>query len=80
MKMIGICRKIDDLGRIVVPAEYRSSLKVVGGDELEIYMEGDRIILQKPQKLCFLCGSDKNLIAAKDKQLCSSCLAEIKQL
>jgi len=77
MRMTGICRRIDDLGRIVVPAEYRAILSLNGGDELEISMEGNRIILQKPSNVCAICGETENLAQVKDKFVCKSCIDTI---
>jgi transcriptional pleiotropic regulator of transition state genes len=79
MRTTGICRKIDELGRIVVPSEYRNALDLSGGDDLEISMEGNRIILQRPQNGCFLCGSTEDLTKVKEKFICGECLNLIKK-
>ena len=57
MKSTGIIRKVDDLGRIVLPIELRRVLDIAERDELEIFMENDRIILQKYEPACIFCGS-----------------------
>ena len=59
MKSTGIIRKVDDLGRIVLPIELRRTLDIAERDELEIYMENDRIILQKFEPACIFCGSSR---------------------
>ncbi|MCI7302194.1 MAG: AbrB/MazE/SpoVT family DNA-binding domain-containing protein, partial [Clostridia bacterium] len=60
MKNTGIVRRIDDLGRVVVPRELRRSLQIENGDEVETFMEGDRIILKKYEPGCVICGSMDN--------------------
>ncbi len=62
MKSTGIIRKVDELGRIVLPIELRRTLDIAERDELEIYMESDRIILQKFEPACVFCGSSRGLI------------------
>ena len=62
MKSTGIVRKVDELGRIVLPIELRRTLDIAERDELEIYMENDRIILQKFEPACIFCGSSRSLI------------------
>ena len=58
MKETGIVRCIDGLGRIVLPKEMRKCMDIDHGDELEIFVEGDRIILKKYLPCCYFCGSD----------------------
>ena len=74
MKSTGIIRKVDDLGRIVLPIELRRVLDISERDELEIYMENDRIILQKFEPACLFCGSSRNLITYSAKNVCQDCL------
>ena len=57
MKSTGIIRKVDDLGRIVLPIELRRMLDIAERDELEIFMESDRIVLQKYEPACIFCGA-----------------------
>lgn len=78
MKSTGIVRKIDDLGRIVLPKELRRTLDITEKDALEIYTEGEQIILKKYQPTCVFCGEGKNIINYKGKNICTSCLSEIK--
>lgn len=59
MKSTGIIRKVDDLGRIVLPIELRRTLDISERDELEIYMENDQIILKKYEPSCIFCGCEK---------------------
>ncbi len=78
MKDTGMIRRIDNLGRFVVPAEMRATLDIAPDDEIEIHVDGDRIILKKHQPACALCRSSDSLITYKDKLLCKSCIETIK--
>ena len=73
MKSTGIIRKVDELGRIVLPIELRRVLDIAERDEVEIYTEGDRIILKKHQNSCVFCNSVKTLTIFKEKHVCESC-------
>ena len=79
MKSTGIIRKVDDLGRIVLPIELRRTLDIAERDELEIYMENDRIILQKFEPACIFCGSSRVLIAFRGKNVCQDCVKKMSQ-
>ena len=74
MKSTGIIRKVDELGRIVLPIEIRRNLDIAERDELEIYMENERIILQKYQPNCFFCASSVALNSYKGKNVCRDCI------
>jgi len=65
MKNTGIVRKVDELGRVVIPKELRNTLGINERDPLEIYVEGHKIILQKYQNRCVFCG-ENNAIDYKD--------------
>ena len=78
MKSTGIIRKVDDLGRIVLPIELRRTLDIAERDEIEIYMENDKIILQKFEPACIFCGNAKNVVTVRGKNVCEDCIAEIK--
>ena len=75
MKSTGMVRKVDELGRIVLPAEIRQNM-----DTLEIYTDGDRIILQKYHPACIFCTNADNLVYFNQKRICPECLAKIKAL
>ncbi len=77
MKSTGIIRKVDDLGRIVLPIELRRTLDIAERDELEIFMENDRIVLQKFEPACLFCGSNHGLVSYRGKNICSECASEI---
>ncbi len=78
MKNTGIFRRIDALGRIVIPKELRKSLSISDDDCLQIFLDGDCIILKKNQQSCSLCGSTEDLTDFQDKKICLSCIAAIK--
>ena len=73
MKSTGIVRKVDELGRVVLPIELRRTLDIAVKDSLEIFVEGDRIILKKSEDSCIFCGSEKGLTMYKGKPVCENC-------
>lgn len=79
MKSTGIVRKVDELGRIVLPIELRRTLDIEVKDALEIYVDGSQIILKKYEPACIFCGNAKNVIHFKGKNLCEDCLKELSQ-
>ena len=79
MKSTGIVRKIDELGRIVIPIELRRSLDIEVKDTLEIYTEGDQIILKKYEPACIFCGEAKEIINYKGKNVCKNCPKEMRR-
>lgn len=80
MKSTGIIRKVDDLGRIVLPIELRRTLDIAERDELEIFMENDRIILQKYEPACIFCGSARGLSSYARKNVCGDCVRKLRDL
>ncbi len=80
MKSTGIMRKVDDLGRIVLPIELRRTLDIAERDELEIYIEDDRIILQKYEPTCVFCGASWNLVSYRRKNICQDCIRKMAEL
>ncbi|MEJ6950091.1 AbrB/MazE/SpoVT family DNA-binding domain-containing protein [Natronospora cellulosivora (SeqCode)] len=79
MKATGIVRKIDDLGRIVLPKELRKTMNIEKRDPVEIYVDGDMIILKKYQPACIFCGNAEKTIEYKSKVVCTDCLEEINK-
>ena len=79
MKSTGVVRKIDELGRIVLPSELRRVFSIREGDELEISVNGEQIILQKRADLCLFCGAESPGIEYRDRRLCENCAGEIGQ-
>ena len=74
MKSTGIVRNIDELGRVVVPKELRKKLGIANTDPVEIYVEGEKIILTKYHPVCHFCGGSEGLREFKEKNICSSCI------
>ena len=77
MKATGITRQIDEVGRIVLPIELRRVLGIEKRDFVEIYTEGDAIILKKYQPSCIFCGSREGTTTFKGKILCKNCIDEL---
>ena len=80
MKSTGIVRKVDELGRIVLPIELRRSMDIAERDAIEIYVDGASIILRKYEPTCIFCGDAKNVINYRGKNICPNCLKEMKKL
>ena len=78
MKATGIVRKVDELGRIVLPIELRRTLGIELRDPLEIYVEGESIVLKKYNPSCIFCGSKENIFIYQDKNICGNCIDDIK--
>ncbi|MBR2781934.1 MAG: AbrB/MazE/SpoVT family DNA-binding domain-containing protein [Oscillospiraceae bacterium] len=78
MKSTGIVRKVDELGRIVLPIELRRTLDIAEKDSLEIYSDGSSIVLKKFENACVFCGSTKEIVHYKGKNVCAACLEELK--
>ncbi len=79
MKSTGIVRKVDELGRIVLPIELRRTLDIQVKDALEIYVDGAQIILKKYEPACIFCGNAKDVKNFKGKNICQECLAEMAE-
>lgn len=76
----GIVRRVDDLGRIVIPMELRRTLGIKVKDPMAIYVEGDRIILQKHRDACAICGETENdMVDVKDRPICTECVTAVKR-
>ncbi len=80
MKSTGIVRKVDELGRVVLPIELRRTLEIAERDSLEIYVDGSSIILKKYEPACTFCGDAANVQSYKGKNICRKCLDEMKKL
>ena len=80
VKSTGIVRKVDELGRIVLPIEMRRTLDIAEKDALEIYVEGSSVILKKYKPSCIFCDTAKDVSEFKGKNVCPKCLKELKSL
>ncbi|MBQ2755131.1 MAG: AbrB/MazE/SpoVT family DNA-binding domain-containing protein [Oscillospiraceae bacterium] len=77
MKSTGVVRRMDELGRIVLPKELRKTMDINERDALEIYVNGNEIILKKYQPCCVFCNSADDVHTIKGKNICGECLKEI---
>ncbi len=77
MKSTGVVRKVDELGRIVIPIELRRTMGIEEKDALEIYVDNDKIILKKYEPACIFCGNAEEVQNYKGKNICRSCLTDI---
>lgn len=80
MKSTGIVRKVDELGRIVLPIEMRRTLDIAEKDALEIYVDGSSVILRKYNPSCIFCDNTKNVTNFRGKNICPRCLKELQGL
>jgi len=77
MKSTGIVRRVDDLGRVVLPIELRRTLDIAEKDSLEIYVDDEKIVLRKYEPACVFCGNAGNIINFHGKNICFDCASEI---
>lgn len=77
MKSTGIVRKVDELGRIVLPIELRRTLDIAEKDSLEIYVDGNTIVLKKYQPSCIFCDNAKDVVTYRGKNICTKCIREL---
>lgn len=77
MKATGIVRKVDELGRIVLPKELRTVLGIDIKDPLEIFTDNQYIVLKKYNPACIVCGSMKELVNMNGKNICKKCIDDL---
>ncbi len=77
MKSTGILRKVDHLGRVVLPVELRRAMEIEEGDDMEIYVEDNCVILQKYEPTCVFCGSSRELVSFHRKNVCQGCVDQL---
>ena len=80
MKSTGIIRRVDELGRVVLPIELRNKFGITEKDPMEIYVDGNSIILKKFEPNCIFCGSSKKLVNYQGKVICQKCAEKISKL
>ncbi len=78
MKSTGIVRKVDELGRVVLPIELRRTLDIAVKDSLEIYVDEGAIILKKYEPACIFCGDARDVVNYKGKNICAKCMRELR--
>ena len=79
MKSTGIVRKVDELGRIVLPIELRRTLEIAERDSLEIYVEGSTIILKKYEPACIFCDEADGITVFHGKNICAGCMKALRE-
>ncbi len=79
MKATGIVRRIDELGRVVLPVELRRTLGLEVKDPVEIFMEDDAIVLRKYEPTCIFCGSARNVTPYRGKLVCGDCRRHLRE-
>ena len=80
MKSTGIVRKVDELGRIVLPIELRRTLDIAERDELEIYLDDDKVVLKKYEPSCIFCGSSCGLVTYHGRNVCMGCIENMSNI
>lgn len=80
MKSTGIVRRVDELGRIVLPIEMRRTLDIAERDSLEIYVDGSSVILKKYAPSCIFCNEDTGIQVFHGKNVCANCIQELRGL
>ena len=78
MKSTGVVRKVDELGRIVLPIEIRKVLDIKQKDAIEIFTDGNKIVLRKYEPACIFCGNTDDVIYFSEKRVCASCIKTLK--
>jgi transcriptional pleiotropic regulator of transition state genes len=79
MKSTGVVRRVDELGRIVIPIELRRTMGIEEKDSLEIYVDSDKILLKKYEPACIFCGNAEDVNNYKGKNICKSCMTEMSK-
>jgi transcriptional pleiotropic regulator of transition state genes len=79
LKSTGVVRKVDELGRIVIPIELRRTMGIEEKDALEIYVDNEKIILKKYEPACIFCGNAEGVQNYKGKNLCRQCMIDLSQ-
>ncbi len=80
MTSTGLIRRVDALGRVVLPARIRQNLGLESGSEVEIFTEGDQIVLRKFQSACIFCDSTQELVAFRGKVICRACAEQMTHI
>ena len=79
MKSLGVVRRVDELGRIVLPIETRKRLGLEAKDPVEIFVEKDRVVLKKYEPCFILCGDTDDTVLYREKRICKTCLETLKK-
>ena len=74
----GVIRRVDELGRIVIPVEIRKRFGIHDHDALEISVQGDAVVLSRPQNECVFCGREERLVVYRERSVCRDCLSRLQ--
>jgi transcriptional pleiotropic regulator of transition state genes len=77
MKTVGVARKISNSGRISIPREYCNLLKIKDDATLDVYIDGDRIVLAKHESSCVFCGKEEKITQYRGRTVCTHCLEDM---
>jgi len=80
MKSTGVIRRVDELGRVVIPIEIRNKFGIDEKDQIEIFVDGANIVLKKFEPNCIFCNNSRNLFEYKGKLICRKCSSKIAVL
>ena len=80
MKSTGIVRKVDELGRVVLPIELRRSLELDSREPMEIFVEGDTVFLRKYRQECIFCDETEEIVSFRGKSVCPACIRRMSEL
>ena len=80
MRYIGITKKIDPLGRLVIPKEFRDSMKIQKDDFLEVFLTSSGVLIKKSNTGCVFCGNAENLMDFEEVLICAKCVKKIKEI
>jgi len=76
----GIRRRVDDLGRVVIPAEYRHRLGIEVGDEVTFTLDGDHLVVARQVSRCVLCDAEDDLVTFRGRPVCQACMTALAVL
>ncbi|MDR0272702.1 MAG: AbrB/MazE/SpoVT family DNA-binding domain-containing protein [Clostridiales bacterium] len=80
MKATGVVRRVDELGRVVLPCELRRVMHIRDRDSLEVFVDGDRIVLKKYEPACTFTGSADNLVDYKGKKVSEQAIEDMAKM
>ena len=80
MRATGIARPVDPLGRVVIPVELRRSLDIKTDDLMEVFLDGEYIMLKKVEPKCIFCGGTEDIVSVREKCVCKACIEEMKNI
>ena len=80
MKSACFVRKVDRLGRVVLPAELRHELNIAEQDTVEVQISGTSLVIQKYEQACVFCGSSQDILAYRNRSICQQCLHSLRAL